>query len=152
MEKIAHIPERVAQMPDDYTGIMIIGVGFLALVTRIVTAASRARAIDTALKQHHAPKPYERYPIANKVASLAARIPKRLRIGLALGGVSFLVSAAPVALQAQLPATLVDGPVARAAWLAAKWVVLGSLIQGFRKWVAPNVRVTPPAAAAVPQT
>ena len=110
---------------DSASLLMIVVAGAALLSRRLLLAALSTHRTRAALQQHHTRPPSSMWA---SIASKAAAVPSRVRMGLALGAASAFVGLAPLALP-------MDGPVMRALWLACKWALIGTLIRAVRtRW------------------
>ena len=140
---------RTAAGAMDHAGALIIGAALSLLFMRVVGAIAHKQRITAAMQQHHTPKQPARSAsdsfreLFQALERALVAVPMRLRIGLGLGGLYFMISlvtaAAPVLLRDYLPEMLMEGAGGRALWLAAKWMCLGAAIQGARRWVVQHV-------------
>lgn len=112
----------------DLSSALLIGIAALLLLSRIVVAFSKARAIKAARERHHLHQKESYFSLAT-MAAAAERVPRRLRYGLLFGGIASLLgalgTAAPAALQP-------FDAVPRALWTSAKWLLIAGVVSFIR--------------------
>lgn len=138
-------------MPMDFAGAAIIGGGVSMLFMRIIVACVKTYQIREAKMMHFSEQARAKHSLIPRAMGVIESIPRRLRFGLALGACSTLFGLGPVALQwlvsreanATAAATADSGEsnaMARACWVAGKWLVIGSIITTARRHVMRKLR------------
>ena len=118
-------------MVQDLAGAALIGTAGCLLLVRLILAIHRKREISAALRKHHA-APTKRWPGVAAARALWHSVPPRLRMGLTLAMLSTALGLAPSLLRRTGVATpVLDGTLARALHLAAKWTMIGGVL----RWV-----------------
>ena len=132
-EAVAHVSTM------DNAGGMLVGGALVMLFSRMALALMRRRAIEEARTQHYSDAARARsssLPGARWLSSVAASMPPRMRIGLAMGIAGAVV---PFSARKLSGALVGDGDgvgsqVGRALFIAGKWLVLGAILQQARGW------------------
>ena len=132
----------------DWPGAMLIGTALLMLLGRTLIAIVKAGEVEDAVKVHHAARPRRLRALYDNVFDIWSSVPSRLRLGLGLGLIVTLGGLLPLTVRNALPESwAADGPIGRAATLAAKWTVVGGAIRWFRAWAVAQMRARREAAA-----
>ena len=112
----------------DLSSALLIGIAVLLLLSRIVIAFSKARAVKAARECHYVQTEESYFSLAT-MAAAAERVPRRLRYGLLFGGIASLLgalgTAAPTVLQP-------FDAVPRALWTSAKWLLIAGVVSFIR--------------------
>ena len=131
-------------MPMDMAGAALIGGACSMLLVRVLTFFVKRREINEARQMHFTDKAREERNVMSKIKRFMEHVPIRLRYGLALGALSTTLGLAPLATQwlmgSDSSAAKEETWLARTAWVAGKWLVLGSVVQQARRWGLAQMR------------
>ena len=129
------------ELPLDKAGGMLVGGALVMLFSRLTLALLKRHAINEVRTQHFTEAARQRNSIIGRARAVFDAVPPRLRYGLAMGLAGAVVPFTFRRLSNSIfSSTNEDGSVesgsalGRAFFMAAKWLVLGAILQSARRF------------------